>query len=92
MKRVLVLWIVSIGLCSGCAPQQAILPAPVILNLPDCPAPAPPALPPIRADAPLDSPENADLLMQRDDRTRQYIDGLRAAITCYRRGKNHESR
>lgn len=76
---------------TGCAGQPRPQPAPVILNLPDCPAPAAPVLPPLNPTALLDSPENGELLMLRDDLTRQYIGGLRAAITCYKR-ENHESR
>lgn len=86
MKRALVLLIVSIGLCSGCGHKRA---APLILNLPDCPAPAPPALPLLDGSAPLDAPDNVARLMERDDRMRAHIDGLNAALRCFQAGRNH---
>ena len=85
MKRAIVLLVASIVLCSGCGRKQA---APLILNLPDCPAPAPPALPLIDGSAPLDAPDNVARLMKRDDRIRAYIDGLNAALRCYQAGRN----
>lgn len=86
MKRAIVLLIASIGLCSGCGQKQA---APLILNLPDCPAPASPALPLLDGSAPLDAPHNVDRLMERDDRIRAYIDGLNAALRCFQARRNH---
>ena len=67
MKRASVLLIASIGLCSlcGCGARRA---APPVLNLPDCPAPAAPALPLLNAAEPLESPANMAALMERDDR------------------------
>lgn len=93
MKRAIVLLVASIVLCSGCGvKQREIPPAPLILNLPDCPAPNPPALPLIDGSAPLDGPENAAAFLERDDVLRAYIDGLTAALRCYRQGKEkHES-
>lgn len=85
MKRALVLLTVLIVLCSGCGRKQA---APLILNLPACPAPAPPALPLIDGSVPLDAPDNVERLMERDDRIRAYIDGLNAALRCYQAGRN----
>ena len=80
--------IILMQLCSGCGGKQA---PPRILNVPDCPAPAPPVLPEIDGSAPLDSPDNVARLMERDDRIRAYIDGLVAAIRCYRqRTDKHE--
>ena len=84
MKRVVALFCASIVLCSGCGPKQA---APLILNVPDCPAPAPPVLPLIDGSAPLDAPDNVARLMERDDRIRAYIDGLNAALCCYQAGR-----
>lgn len=85
MKHAIVLLVASIVLCSGCGPKQA---APLSLNLPDCPAPAPPVLPLIDGSAPLDAPDNVARLMERDDRMRAYIDGLNAALRCYQAGRN----
>ena len=84
MKRTLVSLIVSIVLCSGCGHKQA---PPLILNAPDCPAPAPPALPEIDGSAPLDSSANVERLMERDDRIRAHIDGLNAALRCFQAGR-----
>lgn len=86
MKRALVLLIVSIGLCSGCGHKRA---APLILNLPDCPAPSVPVLQDLDAAEPLDSPENLARLLDRDDRFRAYIDGLEAALRCEQARGNH---
>ena len=86
MKRALVLLLVSIGLCSGCGHKRA---APLILNLPDCPAPSVPVLPDLDAAEPLDSPENLARLLDRDDRFRAYIDGLEAALRCEQARGNH---
>lgn len=81
MKRAVALLYASIALCSccGCGPKQA---APLVLNLPDCPAPSVPVLPELDAAAPLDSPDNLSRLLERDDRIRAYIDGLSAALRC----------
>ncbi len=70
--------ILMLCLC-GCGARRA---APPVLNLPDCPAPAAPALPLLNAAEPLDSPENLSRLLERDDRIRAYIDGLSAALRC----------
>ena len=80
MKHAIVLLVASIVLCSGCGPK-------LILNVPDCPAPAPPVLPLIDGSAPLDAPDNVARLMERDDRIRAYIDGLNAALCCYQAGR-----
>ncbi len=87
MKRATVLLIASIALCSccGCSRKPA---APHILNLPDCPAPAPPVLPVIDGSEALDSPDNIARLMERDDLIRAYIDGLNAALRCQTRRNN----
>ena len=81
MKRVVALFCASIVLCSlcGCGQKQA---APLILNLPDCPVPSVPALPELGGEEPLDSPENLARLLERDDRFRAYIDGLKSALQC----------
>lgn len=89
MKPASVALIVLIGLCSlaGCGGKQAPeVPAPpVILKLPDCPAPERPRLPLINGDLPFDSPENIKAFLERDDIMRAYIKGLEAAVGCYRR-------
>ena len=86
MRRAMLLLTVLTALCSGCGHKQA---APLILNLPDCPSPSAPALPELDAAEPLDSPENIALLLERDDRFRAYIDGLKAALRCEQARGNH---
>ena len=87
MKRAVVPLLVSIVLCScGCGQKQA---APLILNLPDCPAPSVPILPELDAAESLDSPENVACLLARDDALRAYIGGLDAALRCYQARGNH---
>ena len=87
MQRAVVLFCVSIVLCScGCGQKQA---APLILNLPDCPAPDAPVLAKLDATEPLDSPENVARLLARDDALRAYIGGLDAALRCYQARGNH---
>ena len=88
MKRAVVLFCASIVLCSlcGCGRRQ---PTPLILNLPDCPAPSVPALPELDGEEPLDSPENIARLLERDDRFRAHIDGLNAALRCEQARGNH---
>lgn len=88
MKRVVALFCASIVLCSlcGCGQKQA---APLILNLPDCPALSVPTLPELDGQEPLDSPENIARLLERDDRFRAYVDGLEAALRCEQARGNH---
>ena len=86
MKRAVVLLFASIALCSACGREK---PAPLILNLPDCPAPSVPILPELDAAEPLDSPENIACLLARDDALRAYIGGLDAALRCYQARGNH---
>ncbi|HJB66357.1 MAG TPA: hypothetical protein H9768_08765 [Candidatus Mailhella merdavium] len=88
MQRAVALLSALIVLCSccGCGLKQA---APLILNLPDCPAPSVPELPELDAAEPLDSPENLSRLLERDDRIRAYIDGLNAALSCEQARGNH---
>lgn len=93
MKRAVVLLVALTALCSGCGTKQAVpQPAPLVLNLPDCPSPVPPVLPAMDGTLPFDGPENMERLAERDDVVRGYVDGLEAAIRCYRKGKvNNES-
>ena len=80
MKRAVALLSVLIVLCScGCGQKQ---PEPLILKYHDCPAPSVPVLPELDATEPLDSPENLSRLLERDDRFRAYIDGLKSALQC----------
>lgn len=80
MKRAVALLSVLIVLCScGCGSKQT---APLILEHQICPAPSVPALPELDAAEPLDSPENLSRLLERDDRFRAYIDGLKSALQC----------
>lgn len=78
--------IILMLLCCGCGPKQA---APLILNLPDCPAPSVPTLPELDGAEPLDSPENLSRLLERDDGIRAYIDGLKSALQCEQARGNH---
>lgn len=82
MRRVMLLLIASIVICSGCAKpaEQQIVMAPAAVI---CPAPARPELPRIDGALPLDGPANIDALMTRDDMMRQYIRGLEATVDCY---------
>lgn len=69
----------------GCAAHQA---EPELVLTPppsECPAPARPALPSLDAELPFDHPENVQVLMERDDLCRAYIQGLEATVDCYRR-------
>ena len=92
MKRAVVLLVALTALCSGCGTKQP-QPAPLVLNLPDCPSPVPPVLPAVDGTLPFDGPENMERLAERDDVVRGYVEGLEAAIRCYRRGKvNNESK
>ena len=80
MKHALVLLTVLIVLCScGCGQKRA---APLILKYHDCPAPSVPFLPELDAAEPLDSPGNVTRLLERDDRLRDYINGLKSALQC----------
>lgn len=80
MKRAVALLSVLIVLCScGCGQKQV---APLIFKYHDCPAPSVPVLPELDAAEPLDSPENIVRLLERDDRFRAYIDGLKSALQC----------
>lgn len=89
MQRALVPLIALIGLFSltgcGAATRPSLPPPPVILNLPDCPAPARPALPILDGALPFDAPVNVGAFLERDDLYRQHITALEAAITCFRR-------
>jgi hypothetical protein len=88
MKRASALLIASIatGSLAGCAGRGATLPAPpVILNLPDCPAPARPALARIDGALPFDAPANVAAFLERDDVLRLHVRALEDTITCYRR-------
>lgn len=96
MKPALALFLALIVACSGltgCGARElpALPPAPLVLNLPDCPAPTPPVLPQLSGNLPLDSPENLDALLERDDAIRAYLHGLAATVHCYQR-RSHEPR
>ncbi|MDD2966755.1 MAG: hypothetical protein PHN64_04590 [Desulfovibrionaceae bacterium] len=93
MKPASALLLALTVLCSACGARQAAISPPLVLALPDCPAPEVPLLPPLEGAVPLDSPQNIDLLMQRDDSIRRYVAGLQASISCYQRQntkENHE--
>lgn len=86
MTRAIVLLIVSIALGSlGCSVRQAPTPpAPVIMLMTECPEPFRPALPLINGALPFDHPVNVEVLLERDDVFRAYIQGLEATVDCYR--------
>lgn len=65
--------------------RPSLPPPPVILSLPDCPAPARPALPRIDGALPFDAPGNVAAILERDDTFRQHITALEAALACFRR-------
>ncbi len=86
MTRAIVPLLVSIALCSvGCTAHQATAPpAPVVVFITECPAPARPVLPHLNGSLPFDHPVNVEAILERDDAYRAYIQGLEAAIECYR--------
>ena len=89
MRHAGVLFCVSIVLCSGCGTSKV----PIVVNTPACPTPSAPALPLLDAAEPLDSPKNIERLLERDDRLRTYIDGLKAALCCEQaRGKEEDGK
>ena len=95
MKRASALLIALIGLGSlpGCGDMRPSLPPPpVILNLPDCPAPERPDLPQIDGHLPFDAPRNIAAILERDDVLRLHIKALGAALECFRRQGSKENR
>lgn len=84
MRRALLLLLGSIALCS-CAKPVPLPPVIVTVPVVECPAPPRPQLPEIDAAQPLDSPENVEAIMIRDDVMRGYIRGLESCVDCYRR-------
>jgi len=86
MRLASALLIVSIGIGSGCGAARPCLPTPpVILDLPDCPAPARPALPRLNGGLPFDAPANVAALMERDDILRLHVKAQEAALNCYQK-------
>lgn len=73
-------------LFTGCGARElpALPQAPVVLAVPECPAPARPVLPVVDGTLPLDSSNNAEALLERDDTLRAYIKGLEATTACYK--------
>lgn len=71
---------------SGCT---SLPPAPLILNLPDCPSPVRPDLPLVDGELPFDNLANINILLQRDDFMRAYIISLEATITCFQQQRGH---
>lgn len=69
-----------IVLCSCISACGKNIPVPVEIY---CPQPQKPELPLLSADLYLDSPANIEILMQRDDIMRGYIEGLEDTILCY---------
>lgn len=49
-----------------------------------CPEPVKPELPLLLEEHCLDSPLNIEIIMQRDDMMRGYIEGLEDTIMCYK--------
>lgn len=88
----------SIAAFSGCAGKQSAgevsVPRVSIQQTEECPAPGRPELPMLNGSLPFDHPENAEILMERDDLLRVYIHGLESAVRCYERqaaNKNNTS-
>lgn len=72
------------ALCSGCAPREVPpVPAPIVILSVLCPRPAPPALPKLAGVNLLESREGYAVLKLRDQKIRDYIKGLNAALDCY---------
>lgn len=84
MTRAIVLLLASTALGSCGVRQPAVPVAPVIVFVTECPAPARPALPHLNGSLPFDHPVNVEAILERDDAYRAYIQGLEAAIECYR--------
>ncbi len=86
MRHASVLLIVSIALGSlGCSARQVqVPPAPEIVRMEECPCPERPELPAVIGSLPLDHQVNVEAILERDDVYRAYIQGLEAAIDCYR--------
>jgi hypothetical protein len=90
MKRAnaLLIVLIALGNVTGCGAVRPALPVPpVILNLPDCPAPARPVLARIDGALPFDAPGNVAAFLERDDALRLHVQGLEATIACYRHSK-----
>ena len=90
MKRAsaLLFGLIALGSLTGCGTARPSLPVPpVILKLPDCPAPPRPALAPIDGALPFDAPANVAAFLERDDILRLHVRALEDTITCYQRGK-----
>jgi hypothetical protein len=56
---------------------------PAIVTAARCASPSAPELPLVDGDRAFDDPANVAALLERDNRLRRYISGLRAAIACY---------
>lgn len=73
-----------IVLCSGCVGSKAQpIPAPVVVLPVMCPRPQPPTLPQLAGVNLLESRQGYAILKLRDQKIRDYIKGLNAALDCY---------
>lgn len=82
----LLIALIGLGSLTGCGASRPSLPVPpAVLKLPDCPAPARPALPRIDGALPFDAPGNVKVLLERDDLLRGHVQALEDALGCYRR-------
>jgi hypothetical protein len=82
---ILLLLLLLLPCLAGCGAARPALPAPpVILNLPDCPAPARPALPRVDGALPFDAPGNVGAFLERDDMLRLHVRALEDTISCFR--------
>jgi hypothetical protein len=78
--------LIALGSLTGCGVAGSALPVPpAVLALPDCPAPARPALAVVDGALPFDAPANVAAILERDDALRLHVLALEATIACYRR-------
>lgn len=84
--------ILAVMTLTGCAAGRGpVVPVPpVVAATAECPAPRVPALPQFDPALPFDAPENVEVMLARDDITRRYLNGLRAAVRCYEAQKHVE--
>lgn len=88
--------LILIVLCStGCASggSKIVSVEPILILPAFCPRPQPPALPKLAGVNLLESRQGYAILKLRDQKIRDYIKGLNAALECYEgqtQGRTHE--
>lgn len=83
----------SVGCASGGGKTPPV-PEPILILPVFCPRPHPPALPKLAGVNLLESRQGYAILKLRDQKIRDYIKGLDAALECYEgqtQGRTHES-